>query len=62
MEPWWKFTMPRKEVRDGQSFNPDEFAIAQGASKETEGTGQMNQAEEDTMSSDVRHLKPEPRR
>jgi hypothetical protein len=28
MEPWWKRTTPRKEVREGRSFNPDEFAIA----------------------------------
>jgi len=28
MEPWYKVTTPRKEVRDGRSFNPDEFAIA----------------------------------
>jgi hypothetical protein len=28
MEPWWKLTTPRKEVREGRSFNPDEFAIA----------------------------------
>lgn len=28
MEPWYKTTTPRKEVREGRSFNPDEFAIA----------------------------------
>ncbi|HZZ77099.1 MAG TPA: DUF499 domain-containing protein [Gemmataceae bacterium] len=28
MDPWWKLTTPRKEVREGRSFNPDEFAIA----------------------------------
>jgi len=28
MEPWYKVSMPRKEVREGRSFNPDEFAIA----------------------------------
>src|SRR4030066_686466 len=28
MEPWYKVAMPRKEVREGRSFNPDEFAIA----------------------------------
>ncbi len=28
MEPWYKIATPRKEVRDGRSFNPDEFAIA----------------------------------
>jgi hypothetical protein len=27
MEPWYKVTEPRKEVREGRSFNPDEFAI-----------------------------------
>ncbi len=28
MEPWYKIARPRKEVREGRSFNPDEFAIA----------------------------------
>jgi hypothetical protein len=28
MEPWWKLTTLRKEVREGRSFNPDEFGIA----------------------------------
>jgi hypothetical protein len=28
MEPWHKLVTPRKEVREGRSFNPDEFAIA----------------------------------
>lgn len=28
MDPWYKVTTPRKEVREGRSFNPDEFAIA----------------------------------
>ena len=28
MEPWYKVTTPRIEVREGRSFNPDEFAIA----------------------------------
>jgi len=28
MEPWYKIAQPRKEVREGRSFNPDEFAIA----------------------------------
>ncbi|MHB1011998.1 MAG: DUF499 domain-containing protein [Desulfobacteria bacterium] len=28
MEPWYKIAIPRKEVRKGRSFNPDEFAIA----------------------------------
>lgn len=28
MEPWYKVTLPRPEVREGRSFNPDEFAIA----------------------------------
>jgi len=27
MEPWYKIATPRKEVRQGRSFNPDEFAI-----------------------------------
>ncbi|HNR13177.1 MAG TPA: DUF499 domain-containing protein, partial [Thermodesulfobacteriota bacterium] len=27
MDPWYKSTTPRKEVRQGRSFNPDEFAI-----------------------------------
>jgi hypothetical protein len=26
-EPWYKVVTPRKEVREGRSFNPDEFAI-----------------------------------
>src|SRR5437764_1461703 len=28
MEPWYRNTVPRAEVREGRSFNPDEFAIA----------------------------------
>lgn len=28
MDPWYRVVTPRKEVRDGRSFNPDEFAIA----------------------------------
>jgi len=28
MEPWYKVAIPRHEVREGRSFNPDEFAIA----------------------------------
>ena len=28
MEPWYKVVVPRKEVREGRSFNPDDFAIA----------------------------------
>ena len=28
MEPWYKIASPRREVREGRSFNPDEFAIA----------------------------------
>jgi hypothetical protein len=28
MEPWYKVATPRKEAREGRSFNPDEFAIA----------------------------------
>lgn len=28
MDPWYKIVTPRKEVREGRSFNPDEFAIA----------------------------------
>ncbi len=28
MEPWYKVTTPQAEVREGRSFNPDEFAIA----------------------------------
>ncbi|MDH7514675.1 MAG: DUF499 domain-containing protein [Bacteroidota bacterium] len=27
MDPWYKVSTPRKEVREGRSFNPDEFAI-----------------------------------
>ncbi len=28
MEPWYRLVTPRREVREGRSFNPDEFAIA----------------------------------
>ncbi|MCL4300573.1 MAG: DUF499 domain-containing protein [Anaerolineae bacterium] len=28
LDPWYKVVVPRKEVREGRSFNPDEFAIA----------------------------------
>jgi hypothetical protein len=28
LEPWYKVALPRAEVREGRSFNPDEFAIA----------------------------------
>lgn len=28
IEPWYKVVQPRREVRQGRSFNPDEFAIA----------------------------------
>jgi hypothetical protein len=28
MEPWHKVATTRKEVREGRSFNPGEFAIA----------------------------------
>src|SRR4051794_34661910 len=28
MDAWYKIATPRKEVREGRSFNPDEFAIA----------------------------------
>jgi hypothetical protein len=28
MRPWYKTVIPRKEVREGRSFSPDEFAIA----------------------------------
>lgn len=27
MDLWYKIAIPRKEVREGRSFNPDEFAI-----------------------------------
>ena len=27
MDPWYKVVTPRKEVREGRSFNPDDFAI-----------------------------------
>lgn len=27
MDPWYKVALPRQEVRQGRSFNPDEFAI-----------------------------------
>jgi predicted AAA+ superfamily ATPase len=28
VEPWYKLALPRAEVREGRSFNPNEFAIA----------------------------------
>jgi hypothetical protein len=28
MEPWYKIATPRPEVRDGRSFDPNEFVIA----------------------------------
>src|SRR5512147_3015838 len=28
LDPWYRVVVPRKEVREGRSFNPDEFAIA----------------------------------
>jgi hypothetical protein len=28
MDPWYKIATPRKEVCEGRSFNPDEFATA----------------------------------
>lgn len=28
LDPWYKVALPREEVREGRSFNPDEFAIA----------------------------------
>src|SRR4051812_24679525 len=28
MEPWYKSATPRREILEGRSFNPDEFAIA----------------------------------
>ncbi len=28
MDPWYRVVTPHKEVREGRSFNRDEFAIA----------------------------------
>jgi hypothetical protein len=28
LDPWYKHAIPRREVREGRSFSPDEFAIA----------------------------------
>ena len=28
MDPWYRIVTPRREVREGRSFSPDEFAIA----------------------------------
>ena len=28
LDPWYRVAQPREEVREGRSFNPDEFAIA----------------------------------
>ena len=30
MDPWYEAVTPRKEVREGRSFNPDEFAVHLG--------------------------------
>jgi predicted AAA+ superfamily ATPase len=27
LDPWYRIAIPRDEVRQGRSFNPDEFAI-----------------------------------
>ena len=27
LDPWYRVAVPRDEVRQGRSFNPDEFAI-----------------------------------
>jgi hypothetical protein len=27
MEPWYRVATPRREVREGRSFNPDGFAV-----------------------------------
>ena len=27
MDPWYKIATPQMDVREGRSFNPDEFAI-----------------------------------
>src|SRR5438445_3830648 len=35
MGPWYKVATPRKEVREGRSFNPDEFAIARQLAGDT---------------------------
>ena len=44
MEPWYKVATPRKEVREGRSFNPDEFAIAPGAGGGRDGAGGLPRA------------------
>ncbi len=47
MDPWYKVVTPRKEVREGRSFNPNEFAIALeqvvagGAPEELPGSGKI---------------------
>jgi predicted AAA+ superfamily ATPase len=28
VDPWYKHAIPRREVREGRSFSPDEFASA----------------------------------
>ena len=28
LAPWYRVVTPRREVREGRSFSPDEFAIA----------------------------------
>jgi hypothetical protein len=42
MEPWYKVATPRKEVREGRSFNPDEFAIALELLKAEQGRTCLN--------------------
>ena len=47
MEPWYKVATPRKEVREGRSFNPDEFAIALEQVVNREGPGPVPEEEQE---------------
>src|SRR5580704_12153593 len=38
LEPWYRIAVPRDEVRQGRSFNPDEFAIHLGQVVAGKGT------------------------
>jgi len=42
MDPWYKIATPRKEVREGRSFNPDEFAIALEQVVADKGAGRLS--------------------
>ena len=41
LDPWYRVAQPREEVREGRSFNPDEFANRAGAGRCRHGTGRL---------------------